>query len=82
MVKNTHIILFSRLVSTDFNSFLTEKPSQIYIETIEDTVYLEFQKKDLLNLYCKSHQLEALGRIIAESLSRDVRNWRTCNYIT
>ena len=64
--EHTHHFYLADWFATDFNSFLTEKPSQIYIETIEDTVYLEFLKKDLLNLYCKSHQLEALGRIIAE----------------
>lgn len=64
--EHTHHFYLADWFATDFNSFLTEKPSQIYMETIEDTVYLEFLKKDLLNLYCKSHQLEALGRIIAE----------------
>ena len=64
--EHTHHFYFADWFATDFNSFLTEEPSQIYIKTIEDTVYLEFQKKDLLNLYNKSHQLEALGRIIAE----------------
>lgn len=65
--EHTHHFYFANWFATDFNSFLTEDPSQIYIETIEDTIYLEFQKKDLLNLYSKSHQLEALGRIIAEN---------------
>lgn len=64
--EHTHHFYFADWFATDFNSFLTEQPSQIYIETIEDTVYLEFQKKALLNLYSKSPQLAALGRIIAE----------------
>lgn len=62
----THHFYFTDWFATDFNSFLTEEPSQIYIQALEDTVYLEFQKKDLLTLYGKSHQLESLGRIIAE----------------
>lgn len=64
--EHTHHFYFANWFATDFNSFLTEEPSKIYIETIEDAVYLEFQKNDLLNLYRKSHQLESLGRIIAE----------------
>ena len=62
----THHFYTADWFATDFHSFLTEDPSQIYITTVEDCVYLEFQKKDLLNLYRTSHQLEGLGRIIAE----------------
>ena len=64
--EHTHHFYSADWFATDFNSFLTEKPSQIYIETIEDSVFFEFKKKDLLNLYYNSHQLETLGRIIAE----------------
>ena len=62
----THHFYLENWFVTDFHSFLTEEPSQIYIETIEGTSYLEFHKTELLSLYRKSHQLEALGRIIAE----------------
>ncbi len=62
----THHFYFANWFATDFTSFLTESPSQIYIQAIEDTVYLEFQKNALLDVYSKSHQLETLGRIIAE----------------
>jgi CRP-like cAMP-binding protein len=62
----THHFYFENWFATDFSSFLTEKPSSIFIESIEKTNYYEFQKKDLVNLYNKSHQIERLGRIIAE----------------
>lgn len=62
----THHFYFPDWFATDFESFLTEKPSQIYIETLTDTIYYEFNKKDLLNLYKNHHQIEKLGRIIAE----------------
>jgi CRP-like cAMP-binding protein len=65
-IEYTHHFYFSDWFATDFNSFLKDKPCQVYIEAVEDSVYLEFQKRDLLNLYCESHQLGALGRIIAE----------------
>ncbi len=62
----THHFYVADWFATDFHSFLTEQPSQIYIQALEDTVYLEFRKKDLLNLYHISHELEALGRVMAE----------------
>ena len=61
----THHFYFENWFATDFFSFLNEKPSQIFIESIEKTNYYEFKKKDLVNLYNKSHQNERLGRIIA-----------------
>lgn len=62
----THHFYIENWFATDFSSFLNEKPSQIFIESIEKTSYYEFKKKDLLDLYNKSHQNERLGRIIAE----------------
>lgn len=62
----THHFYFSNWFATDFKSFLTEQPSDLYIETLTETVYYEFQKKDLLQLYKSHHQFEKLGRIIAE----------------
>jgi len=62
----THHFYFSNWFATDFESFIKENPSQIHIETLTDTIFYEFNKIDLLNLYEKYHQLEKLGRIIAE----------------
>ncbi len=62
----THHFYFEHWFATDFLSFLNEKPSQIFIESMEKTTYYEFKKRDLINLYNKSHQLERLGRIMAE----------------
>jgi CRP-like cAMP-binding protein len=62
----THHFYFSNWFATDFESFLKENPSQIYIETLTDVTFYEFKKNDLLKLYKEHHQLEKLGRIIAE----------------
>lgn len=62
----THHFYFENWFATDFSSYLNEKPSQIYIESIEKSHYFEFTKKDLIGLYNTSHQIERLGRIIAE----------------
>lgn len=64
--EHTHHLYVSNWFATDLKSFLTGEPSEIYIETIEESVFFEFQKKDLLGLYSTSHQLDTLGRIIAE----------------
>jgi len=62
----THHFYSENWFATDFLSFLNEKPSEVFIESIERTNYYEFKKEDLLNLYNKSHQIERLGRIMAE----------------
>lgn len=62
----THHFYFSDWFATDFESFLKGNPSQIYIETLTNTIFYEFNKKDFIDLYKKHHQLEKLGRIIAE----------------
>ena len=62
----THHFYFQGWFATDFQSYLTEKPSDVFIETLTDVVYYEFDKEVLLNLYSQHHQLEKLGRIIAE----------------
>ena len=62
----THHFYFSNWFATDFKSFLTDEPSDIYIETLTETIYYEFDKKDLLQLYSQHHSLEKLGRIISE----------------
>ena len=62
----THHFYFENWFATDLFSYLNDKPSQLYIESIEETTYYEFKKGDLLNLYKQSHQIESLGRIIAE----------------
>ena len=62
----THHFYFENWFATDFTSYLNEKPSEIFIESIEKTNYYEFKKKDLLELYNRSHQNERLARIVAE----------------
>ena len=62
----THHFYLENWFATDFLSFLNEEPSQIFIESIEKTTFYEFNKKDFLTLYNTSHELERMGRIIAE----------------
>ena len=62
----THHFYFPNWFATDYKSYLTEKPSNIFIETLTDVEYYEFNKKDLLHLFREHHEFEKLGRIIAE----------------
>lgn len=62
----THHFYFENWFATDFSSFLSGTPSQIFIESLDSINCYEIKKKDLMNLYNKSHQIERLGRIIAE----------------
>lgn len=62
----THHFFLKNWFATDFKSFLTKVKSSLFIETLTDVEYYEFHKKELLHLYKKHHQLESLGRIIAE----------------
>lgn len=52
---------------TNYRSFLTGKPSEHYIEAINDSAIFKITKKDLQRLYDKHKNFERLGRLIAES---------------
>ena len=62
----THHFFNPSWFATDFESFLSNNPSTLYIETLTKVTYFEFDKETLNNLYNKHHQLEKLGRIVAE----------------
>lgn len=62
----THYFYSEKWFATDFKSYLTKMPSEIYIETLTETTYYEFSKKTFLNLFITHPQFEKLGRIIAE----------------
>ena len=62
----THHFYVNNWFATDLTSFLTEQPGELYIEAIEDSMYFEFNKKELNRLYKESHDIANLGRIMAE----------------
>ncbi|MBC8753366.1 Crp/Fnr family transcriptional regulator [Kordia sp. YSTF-M3] len=62
----THHFFTAEWFATDFESFLTNQPSTIFIETLTKVTYYEFEKETLLKLYAAHHPFEKLGRIIAE----------------
>jgi CRP-like cAMP-binding protein len=62
----THYFFPENWFATDFHSYLTEQPSELYIAALTDITYYEFKKQELLDLFSRHPSLEKLGRIIAE----------------
>lgn len=63
----THFQLENMFV-VDYESFITSKNSIYYIEALENSHILYFNKKTVENLFQKSHNWERFGRIIAEQV--------------
>lgn len=59
---------------TDFSSFYSEQPSQLYIEAIEPSVILQIKKPDLLYLYINYHKFDRNFRIIIERKYIELQN--------
>lgn len=59
---------------TNYRSFLTRKPSDHYIEAMQDSVIYKINLQELQSLYDKHKNIERLGRLIAENLYLMVAN--------
>ncbi|MCE7062272.1 Crp/Fnr family transcriptional regulator [Dyadobacter sp. CY343] len=53
---------------TDLKSLRSGQPSEIAIQALEPSVLLSISKSDLIRLYQQSHQIEAFGRRLLETL--------------
>lgn len=53
-------------LTTSYKSFVSQQPSELSIQAIEDTELLVIDYRDLQNLYQKSSVWQNIGRIIAE----------------
>lgn len=62
----THHFFVENWFATDFQSFLTEEVSELYIEALTDVSYLVLPKAVFLAFTEKYHLFEKLARIIAE----------------
>lgn len=62
----THHFYFEQWFATDFHSYLTDSPSQLFLESITEIAYYEFDRAVFEELCHKYHVIERLGRIIAE----------------
>ena len=65
---------FSGDFVTNYRSFLTGKPSEHYIEALDDAIVYRIKLGHLKELYDAHHNIERLGRLIAENLYLAVAN--------
>lgn len=54
---------------TSYTSFITERPSFVNVQAMNDMEIFEFSKTDLLSLYHQYPKIERMGRLIAESIA-------------
>lgn len=71
--ENTAQFFFENGWYTDYDSFLTGKPTQQNIETLEKTQLLLLSAKDLQQLYLDIPKFERFGRLMAENAFLGIR---------
>lgn len=71
--ENTAQFFFENGWYTDYDSFLTGKPTQQNIETLEKTELLLLSAKDLEQLYIDILKFERFGRLMAENAFLGIR---------
>ena len=71
--ENTAQFFFENGWYTDYDSFLTGKPSQQNIETLERTELLLLSAKSLQQLYIDIPKFERFGRLMAENAFLGIR---------
>lgn len=71
--ENTAQFFFENGWYTDYDSFLTGKPTNQNIETLEKTQLLLLSANDLQQLYLKIPKFERFGRLMAENAFLGIR---------
>lgn len=71
--ENTAQFFFENGWYTDYDSFLTGKPTQQNIETLEKTEFLLISSADLQQLYVEIPKFERFGRLMAENAFLGIR---------
>ncbi len=71
--ENTAQFFFENGWYTDYDSFLTGKPTKQNIETLEKTQLLLISAKDLQQFYIDMPKFERFGRLMAESAFLGIR---------
>jgi CRP-like cAMP-binding protein len=66
---NTHILQFAteNYWINDLGSFHSEKPSELIIEALEDTVVLQINRNDLISLYTQAPKFDRIFRVLIEN---------------
>lgn len=65
----THILQFAAENNwiTDLGSFHTEKPSELNIDALEDTMVLHINRNDLISLYMQAPKFDRIFRVLIEN---------------
>lgn len=64
--EKTYVLSYDNHLFTEHTSFVSQKPSTDYLQTLEDTEVLSFTYDDLMKVYEKSHALESVGRQLSD----------------
>jgi CRP/FNR family transcriptional regulator, anaerobic regulatory protein len=72
--ENTAQFFFENAWYTDFDSFLTGRPSKLNIQALEKTEVLMLSSKNIHELYDEIPKFERLGRKMAENAFLGVRS--------
>lgn len=63
----TYFFFTANEFAVDYQSYLTDTPSPLFFEAIEETAYQEFSKETIYKMYDRIPKLEKLGRMMAET---------------
>lgn len=64
----TSDFLFAPGFATSFRSFITDRPSDVALQAMEDMQLIGWYKKDLYALYDEFPRIERIGRLMAEQV--------------
>ncbi len=56
-------------IVTSYTSFITDTPSNTYVQAMEDMKVLVINKLNLEKLYSRYHKIDRIGRLIAEKVA-------------
>ena len=66
--EKTTFFFFENDFVCNYGSFLTQNPSDIYLEALEDSEVLYFSRETLMRLYRLHPKYELFGKLIAEQV--------------
>lgn len=75
-IETTTAIFTESSFMTDMRSLSSESPSGINIQALEPSVIVRLYKKQMIDLYAQSAELQSLGRTVLEALVISENEWK------
>jgi len=72
---------FRNLFIFDFSSFLSQEPTELYVEAITEMKVIRLSNKEMKKLYAKNLKYQEAGRLMAETAFRSMQK-RTFSLLT